>query len=920
MDYPTGTLTFLFTDIEGSTPLWDSSPELMREAMVRHDDLIEATVATYQGVVVRPRGEGDSRFIVFTQPGDAVRAAHAIQRVMADAFGDEALPLQIRVGLHTGAAEWRNGDYYGSAVNRCARIRGLGHGGQILLSQATAELVRDDLTEGVALIDMGSHRLKGLSRPETIFQLWLPDLPNEFPPLASLDGLAAHNLPDPPTPIIGRQQELADSLALLDQPDIRLITFTGPGGTGKTRLSLELGHRLADRFPDGTFFVDLAPISDPALVASSIAQTLGIREGGGRPPIDNLKDFLADRQVLLILDNLEQVITAAPIVAGLLAACPEVRVIATSRIPLQIRGEREFPLYTLPVPPAGAALSVAELLDYEAVQLFVRQAQLVRPSFELTADNAAAVVGICRRLDGLPLALEIVAARIRMLPPAALLKRLDQSLSLLVGGAADLPSRQQTMRGTIDWSYDLLDPAERTLFARLAVFVGGFTLETAEAITNDDGALDVFGGVELLLMNSLVRQIESSGDEPRFDMLQTIRDYALEKLAESGERDMMRQSHAQHFYQASIDQWGDIYGPKAIETMTVLEEEHDNFRAAIAWSLEPGHDLFVAARITIFMLWFWYRHGHMQEGREICERVMRATEPIGGVAHAMGLNSAAMMTMWQGDLDLADERVAKALDLSTAAEFDLGIAMGNFSYGINLINQGRDQEAHSHLMQAAELFDQWDSQWDIGTTLIHLANAALGLGESDAAEQWLRQALAVAEQVGDPWQIAFCLNNFGEVARTRGDYDAARDYYVQTEQVYREADAVGDHARLVHTLGYIALHDADRARAKQQFVDSLVAFRKLGNRRGMAECLAGLAAVASAEGDVARGAVLLGAAEAQLAASGAAWWPADRVEIERTRATLSEALDEAELTRLLAQGAAMPLIAAVDWASSQAAA
>jgi len=910
MNYPTGTVTFLFTDVEGSTALWERQPEAMRGAMARHDALIEAAVVEIGGLVVRPRGEGDSRFAVFQQAPAAVRAAAAIQRALAAGFADLPFALRVRIGLHTGAADWRDGDYYGSAVNRCARVRGLAHGGQTLLSQATAELVRDDLPAGARLVDLGTHPLKGLSRPETVYQLWLPDLPNDFPPLQS-EAAVVGNLPAPPTPIVGRERELADVSALLAQDAVRLVTLTGPGGTGKTRLSLEVGHALRPRFPHGVYFVDLAPITDPGLVASTIAHTMGIREGGDQPVFDNLKEYLAGRQICLILDNLEQVISAAPVVAGLLGTAARVKALATSRIPLQIRGEREYPVDTLRVPPPGVE-SVEELAEYEAVRFFVRQAQAARPSFELADDNAAAVAGICRRLDGLPLALEIAAARVRMLPPPALLKRLDQSMKLLVGGAADLPTRQQTVRNAVDWSYTLLTPEEQLLFARLGVFVGGFTLESAEAVCNPDGALDVFGGIEALVRNSLVRATEGPGEEPRFDMLLTIRDYALEKLEEAGEVTAFRAAHADHFGRRAMEEWALLYGSRALETILRAQADHDNFRATIGFSLEPGGNLLNAGWCAVFLLWFWYRQGYLQEGREWSERVMRATEPLGGIPHGMGLNTAGMMAMWLGDLEAAEERIVKAVQLAEQAHFDLGISMGHFSLGVLRVNQGRDREGYANLALAAERFDEAGDNWDKVNSLIHLANASLGLGQLKQAETWLREAGAIAERTGDPWQIAFYLNNLGEVARAGGDYERARGYYERSEALYRQADALGDHARLIHTLGYMALHDGDLERAEALFRESLADFRKLGSKRGMAECVGGLAAVAAVRGDAAWAAPLLAAADAQITASGAAWWPADRVEVERTRRHLREALGDDEFARLWEQGAGMGLERAVE--------
>jgi tetratricopeptide (TPR) repeat protein len=517
--------------------------------------------------------------------------------------------------------------------------------------------------------------------------------------------------------------------------------------------------------------------------------------------------------------------------------------------------------------------------------------------------------------------MEIAAARVRLLPPAAILKRLDQSMTLLVGGAADLPTRQQTVRNAIDWSYTLLSPDEQTLFARLGVFVGGFTLASAEAVCNPDGRLDVFAGIETLVRNSLLRQVESPDDEPRFDMLLTIRDYALEKLEEAGELATLRQAHTAYFGQQAFEQWQSLYGPEALALFRRIETDHDNYRAALAAALEPGGDVLSAGWIVVFLLWFWYRRGYMHEGRVWSERLMRITESVGGIPHGMALNTAAMMAMWLGDLEVADERLVKALQLSEQVEFSLGISMGHFSYGVNQINRGHDRAAYSHLIQAAEMFDESGWGWEKANTLVHLANAALGLGERAQAEAWLREALSLAEQIGDPWQIALALNNVGEVARAGGDYERARGYYERAEALYRQADALGDHARLVHTLGYMALHDSETARAEELFHESLAAFRKLGNKRGMAECLGGLAAVAAVRGATVRGNAawgvpLLAAADAQIAASGAAWWPADRVEVERTRRHLREALGDEAFDAAWARGSGMGLDAAIAYATA----
>jgi class 3 adenylate cyclase len=398
-DLPTGTITFLLSDIESSTMLWEQYPQEMHQALGRHDEIIEQIVDAHEGTVVRPRGEGDSRFAVFELASDAVKAAAEIQRALAGGFSGLPFALKVRMGIHTGAASLRVGDYYGTAVNLCARIRGLGHGGQTLLSKISAGIVQDGLPTGLRLLDLGSHQLKGLSRPETIFQLWIADLPNDFPPLQA-DDAVANNLPAPATEFIGREDEVEQISALLLRPDVRLVTLTGPGGAGKTRLCLEVGHRLLDHFAHGVFFVDLASLVDPALTGTTIARAMGIREGGGRPPLENLMDYLAGKEMLLILDNFEQIIAGATAVSQLQAAAPKIKVLVTSRIALDLRGEHEVPVLSLSIPEGETLPALKDLLEYEAVRLFVERARAIRPTFELTEKNAQAVLGICRRLDG----------------------------------------------------------------------------------------------------------------------------------------------------------------------------------------------------------------------------------------------------------------------------------------------------------------------------------------------------------------------------------------------------------------------------------------------------------------------------------------------------------------------------------------
>ena len=726
-DLPTGTITFLLTDIESSTALWEQNPDSMQGALVRHDAIFDAAVDGHSGVHVRPRGEGDSRFAVFQDAADAVAAAVEIQTNLAAEEWDLPSPLMVRLGMHTGVADLRMSDYYGSAVNRSARLRGLGHGGQALLSLTTKELVQDNLPAGVLLEDMGTHQFKGLSRPENVYQLLIPGLPQEFPPLISIDNFP-NNLPAQTTQFIGRETEIDQIVGIIREQKSRLLTLTGPGGTGKTRLSQEAAREMLEDFQDGIFFIPLAPINDPELVPSVIARTIGVREGGGLPPQDNLKAYLRDKQILLILDNFEQVLDATNGVNDLLLVAPGLKMIVTSRIPLHVRGEQEYPVQPLEIP--SREMNSDEIAQIECVQLFIVLARAINPGFELNEKNTLAIAEICRRLDGLPLAIEIAAARSRMLSPQAMLKRLGESLKLLTGGPKDLPARQQTLRGAIDWSFDLLEVPDQILFARLGVFVGGFNLDAAEAVCSPHGELDVISGVETLLENSLVKTVSNQDEEPRFELLQTIREYALEKLNLNGELEDTRALHAGYFTEKSEEIMFHLYAEDTVEILKLLEEEQDNFRAVLAWSLESPERVGSGILIAFRIFWFWYRYGHFHEGRDWCERLLQESSAMGQhPLRGMIFNTAAFMAMWEGDLKVAVDYAYQSLDIMRVADEPEGISVALMTTGIVLLNQGEDDQARPLIDEAVQLSRELGAHWPIGTGLVHLANVALGQGD-----------------------------------------------------------------------------------------------------------------------------------------------------------------------------------------------
>ena len=905
--------TFLLTDIEESVPFWERDAQAMQQALARHDTLIDEGVTRRAGAVVHQHGEGDSRFIVFAHARDAVAAACDLQLAFEREPWSTATPLRVRMALHTGEAVERAGYYYGSAVNRCARLRGLGHGGQVLLSEATAALVRNDLPDGTGLRDLAEHHLRGFERPERVYQLLHPELQTDFPPLVG-SARRQTNLPTPTAPLIGRDEEIASVCALFRRDDVRLVTLTGAGGVGKTRLGLQVATDLLDQFSDGVFFVSLAPTSDPTLVLSTIAQALRLRDTGRRPIKETLETYLTDKQVLLLLDNFEQVLPAAPIVSELLSSCSRLKIMVTSRAVLNLTGEREFLVYPLPYPDPNHSLPLQGLSRYAAVALFVQRAVGVQSEFALTEESAPAVAEICRRVDGLPLAIELAAARVRLLPPHVILTRMERPLPLLTGGARDLPERQRTLRDTMAWSYDLLDKAEQQLFRRLAVFEAGWTLEAAEAVcgADSDPGASVLDSLASLVTQSLVQQHESAPGERRFTMLHTIREYALEHLDASGEAETIRGRHASYFLAVAETAGPELWGHRQLSSLARLERDHDNVRVALGWLIQRG-EATLALRLAGAMGRFWEMRGRLNEGRQQLARALALPcEPT--IERSRALNAAAALAIVQGDtglsLSLAKESLKLSSSLGDARERAGALTM----LGIAAYYRTEHESATELLQSGLATMRELEDLSGMALALTFLGNVAHVQGANAEARRYHDEGLALRRRVGDRRGIALSLHALATVARAQGRLDEATALLHESLALCRAVDEPMGLAMALSTLGNLALEGGDHGRAAQLQRASLELRRVLADRRGIAWCLVGLAGVALAQEQPRRAARWLGSAQSLRESAGA---PLARISRDLSDGAATEAraqLGDAAFDEAWEEGQAMTLEDAVKHA------
>ncbi|MGO8948870.1 MAG: ATP-binding protein [Ktedonobacterales bacterium] len=879
---PTGTITFVFTDIEGSTKLLQRlGPEYAR-VLGEHQALLRAAFAAHGGVEVDT--QGDAFLVAFPTAPAAVAAAADATRALAEHAWPEGSTLRVRIGLHTGAPQLVGNHYVGLDVHRAARIAAAGHGGQVLLSQTTTMLIEQDLPAGATLRNLGPHLLKDLQQPEHLVQLILPGLPADFPPLKSLD-THRHNLPIQPTPLLDREEQVPVLCMLLRSDGVHLVTLTGPGGIGKTRLALQVAAELVGDFSDGVWFVRLSRLVDPTLVVPTIAEALGLQEQGSQPIAETLRAHVADKRLLLVLDNFEQVVGAAREVADLLATSPGLRVLVTSRLSLRLSGEREFPLAPLPLPGRGQRMPPEDLPQYAAVALFVGRAQAAKPDFTVTAANAPSIAEICARLDGLPLALELAAARVKVLPPEALLSRLSGGLHLLSGGARDADERQQTMRAAIAWSDALLAPAERVLFWRLAVFVGGGTLDAAEAVCvipeeTEPLGLDLLDGLSELVEQSLVQQREE-GAEPRFGMLHVIREYALERLAASGEAEALRRAHAEHFLALAERAEPQLRGPEAGRWLAQLEREHDNLRAALGWAREQG-EAELGLRLMGSLWRFWESRGHLREGRAWMDELLEpGSETSGGAAgmepavaagvRARALTGGGRLATRQGDFVVAERWLEEATALGQAAGDLLTAADALNALGNNAWDQGDLERAKVRYEEALAFYRAVENRRGIATALSNLGITDMYQGNLERAAGVLQEALALSRQDGDRYSSAVSLESLGGVARRR----------------------------------------AEVAQAAALLCEALALDWGRGDPRRCAEDLEELASTAGIAGQGQRAARLLGAALAVRETLGTPKSAPEQADVDKAVAAARAALGEEAWAAAFAEGHALALEEAV---------
>ncbi len=910
-----GTVTFLFTDIEGSTALWEQDGARMSQALAEHDLLARHAVESHHGRVVKMTGDGVHA--VFDDALHALAATVDLQQALADPTATCGVPLRVRCGLHAGVVEHRDNDYFGSAVNRAARIMSAAHGGQVLLSQAVVDDVRESLPAAVSLRDLGKARLKDLSTPEHVYQVEHPQLRREFPALRSLEA-TPNNLPQQATSFIGRDTELQELKRLLAKT--RLLTLTGSGGCGKTRLSLQVAAESLERFPDGAWLMELAPLSDPGLVSQTIAMVLGLKEEPGKPIMQTLTEHVKDKRLLLLLDNCEHLLDGcAQLADALLRHSAHLTILASSREALGIGGEQIYRVPSLSLPDPKQAYTPASVAAFEAVQLFIDRALFARADFEVTSENASTLASICQRLDGIPLAIELAAARVRLLSLEEINRKLDQRFRLLTGGSRTALPRQQTLRSLIDWSYDLLRAPEKLLLQRLSVFAGGWTLEAAEHVCVYE---DIDEGEALDLLTSLADKslavVEQNDGHSRYRLLEMVRQYAREKLLESGGAEAVRQAHRDYFLALAEEAEPKLLGAEQGEWLRRLEEEHDNLRSALEWSLADARsqeDLRLCGALNRF----WSTRGHLAEGRQWCARILaKESAAAPTLAYAKALRAAGSLAWNQTDFRTARALLEQSLAIFRELRDREGTARSLNTLGNVAIEQGDYPAARAMYEESLAIWRELGDRSGMAGLLCNLGLIAHEGGDFTAARALSEEGLAIARELGDHGRIADSLNNLGSVAIEEGDYPAARALNEESLAIGRQLGDWDAIATSLHNLGIVAHLQGDLASARALYTQGLANRRELGDRLGIARALEELAAVAAALGGSLRAALIWGAAERLREDMGSPLAPTERYRCDkRAAAARAAAGDDAAFDRAWREGRALPLAQAIEIASEE---
>ncbi|HEY3310599.1 MAG TPA: tetratricopeptide repeat protein [Anaerolineales bacterium] len=914
---PSGTLTFLFTDIEGSTQLLNLLGEEFGSLLAEHHQLLRAAFGQHEGVEIDT--QGDSFFIVFRQALQAVQAAALAQRSLAGHHWPKEAQVHVRMALHTGEPKIGPTGYVGMDVHRAARINSAGHGGQVLLSASTKALVEQVLPAGLSLRPLGEQRLKDLQRPEQIFQLVIDGLPSDFPELHSLNALP-NNLPMQLTSFIGREEQIRVLKQYLQRD--RMVTLVGAGGSGKTRLALQTAAELLDEFRDGVWFIDLSPSTDPAFIMQTLGTVLKVHEEAGHSYEETLLDFLRRRKTLIILDNCEHLVEAcAALAESLLKNCPQLKVLSTSREALGIAGEYLLPVPTLSLPAVethGAVGSkyLERITGSEAVRLFEERAVQVQPGFRVGPDNALAVARVCERLDGIPLAIELAAARVRMMSLEQILDRLNDRFHLLTGGSRTALPRQKTLQALVEWSHALLDGPEKQLFRRLSVFTGGWSLEAAEAVCSGDGIPDsaIMDLLERLVDKSLVLA-ETSGSE-HYRMLETIRQYAALKLQDSGEEEHLRQRHFDHtFVQVRESQQG-LTGPNPSKWLKNLDTEKDNVYNALAWGLQNVEGNREKILELTAGLWMWWMgRGTLNEGRQWLEKALQIS-PEPSAARAKALASLGIVLWHQGDIQKAfsyeDEslRILAGLEMPDLADH----AQVTHVRGHLAMDSGDFLGAYQGFKESLGSYRQLNDPYWVGTLISDLGMVAYHQGDLKLARKYQEQSLEVFEEVGNEEIIAQTIARIGEIVRLEGDYTNAKECYEKSLSIYQALGMKVDAASCMHKLGYVAQYHGNFQKARSLFTASLSIQREVSNKQGIIECLAGMAGLAVVENQPERALRLYGAAQALRDATHFPLTPTDLAEWKRDQTLAEGQLDEAGRMRARLDGQAMGFEKAIEYA------